>query len=101
MIFGKLWQFDPGERTEVRIDSGKSAFSVAPGRPGTEVMPLFKDEREEVRLERWAPEAKVAPDALPTLGKMLADQIAGVDAEKADARLENANKNKLWAEPTS
>jgi hypothetical protein len=26
---------------------------------------------------------------------MLADQIAGVDAEKADARLENANKNKL------
>jgi PPOX class probable FMN-dependent enzyme len=54
-----------------------------------------------IRSRLWAPEAKVAPDALPTLGKMLADQIAGVDAEKADARLENANKNKLWGEPTS
>ena len=52
-----------------------------------------------IRSRLWEAEAHVAPDALPTLGKMLADQIAGVDATEADARLENANKNKLWGEP--
>jgi uncharacterized protein len=54
-----------------------------------------------IRSRLWEAEAHVAPDALPTLGKMLADQIAGVDAADADARLENANKNKLWGEPGS
>ena len=54
-----------------------------------------------IRSRLWDTEAKVAPDALPTLGKMLSDQIAGVDAAQADARLENANKNKLWGEPGS
>jgi hypothetical protein len=59
VIFVKLWQFDPNDRTEVRIETGKSAFDTAPGRPGVEVRPLFQDEREEVRLERWAPGAKI------------------------------------------
>jgi uncharacterized protein len=54
-----------------------------------------------IRSRLWDPEAKVAPDALPTLGKMLADQVAGVDAAQADARLEGANKNKLWGEAGS
>lgn len=49
-----------------------------------------------IRSRLWNPEAKVAPDALPTLGKMLADQIVGVTAAEADARLESANQNKLW-----
>ncbi len=59
VIFVKLWQFDPDDRTEVRIDTGKTAFQAALGRPGVEVMPLFQDAREEVRLERWAPEARI------------------------------------------
>ena len=59
VIFVKLWQFDPDDRTEVRIEAGKTAFKPAPGRPGVEVMPLFQDAREEVRLERWVPEARV------------------------------------------
>jgi quercetin dioxygenase-like cupin family protein len=59
VIFVKLWQFDPGDRTEVRIETGKSAFRAASGRAGVDVMPLFQDAREEVRLERWAPEAKI------------------------------------------
>jgi quercetin dioxygenase-like cupin family protein len=62
VIFVKLWQFDPADRTEVRIDTGHAAFKAAPSRPGIEVMPLFKDAREEVRLERWTPEAKIALD---------------------------------------
>ena len=59
VIFVKLWQFDPADRTEVRIEAGKTAYRSAPGRPGVELMPLFRDEREEVRLERWASGARV------------------------------------------
>ena len=53
-----------------------------------------------IRSRLWDAEAKVTPAALPTLGKMLADQIAGVDADDADARLEDGNKNRLWGEPS-
>ena len=59
VIFVKLWQFDPADRTEVRIDTAKTAFKPAPGRSGVEVIPLFQDTREEVRLERWAPHAQI------------------------------------------
>jgi PPOX class probable FMN-dependent enzyme len=52
-----------------------------------------------IRSRLWEPEAQVAPDALPTLGQMIADQIVGVDATTADARLENAYKTRLWGEP--
>src|ERR1700739_4046253 len=41
-IFVKLWQFDPDDRTHVRIDTRKMPFLAAPGRPGIEVMPLFR-----------------------------------------------------------
>jgi hypothetical protein len=59
-IFVKLWQFDADDRTEVRIDTGKRSFSPAPERAGVALMPLFHDEREDVRLERWAAGAEVA-----------------------------------------
>jgi PPOX class probable FMN-dependent enzyme len=49
-----------------------------------------------IRSRLWEPEAQVAPDALPTLGQMVADQIVGVDAATADAQLENAIKTRLW-----
>jgi PPOX class probable FMN-dependent enzyme len=52
-----------------------------------------------LRSRLWASEAHVAPEVLPTLGQMLADQIAGLDAAVADARLESANQNRLWGEP--
>ncbi len=54
VIFVKLWQFDPADRTSVRIDTGKKAYLPAPDRSGVEVLPLFRDSHEDVRLERWA-----------------------------------------------
>jgi len=60
VIFVKLWQFDPDDRTGVRIDTNQVPFAPAPGRPGIEILPLFRDAREEVRLERWAPDAEIA-----------------------------------------
>jgi quercetin dioxygenase-like cupin family protein len=59
-LFVKLWQFDPADRTPVRLDTGRMAYAAAPGRPGVEVMELFRDGREEVRLERWPPGAEIA-----------------------------------------
>lgn len=54
-IFVKLWQFDPADRTQVRTDTIAKVFSVGTGHRGVEVMPLFADAHEQVRLERWAP----------------------------------------------
>ena len=53
-IFVKLWQFDLVDRTHVCIDTNKMPLIPAPGRAGTEIMPLFRDAREDVRIERWA-----------------------------------------------
>lgn len=58
-IFVKLWQFDPADRTQVRVDTGKLPLLPAPGRPGVELVRLFQDAREEVRLERWEPGAEI------------------------------------------
>jgi uncharacterized protein len=55
--------------------------------------------RALIRSRLWNMDAQAAPDALPTLGQMLADQIAGVDAAEAEARLEKANGALLWGEP--
>jgi anti-sigma factor ChrR (cupin superfamily) len=56
-IFVKLWQFDPDDRTHVRVDMNKAGAIADAARPGVAVTPLFKDGREEVRLETWSPGA--------------------------------------------
>jgi hypothetical protein len=58
-IFVKLWQFDPEDRAHVRIDAATMPFLPAPGRPGVEVLPLYQDAREDVRLERWVADAQI------------------------------------------
>ena len=62
-IFVKLRQFDPVDHTQVRIETAGMLYTAAPDRPGVELMPLFQDRRESVRLERWAPQAGIV---LPT-----------------------------------
>lgn len=55
VLFVKLWQFEPEDRTHVRIDTRDMPYVPDPNRPGVEVMPLFRDTHEDVRLERWQP----------------------------------------------
>ena len=64
ILFVKLWQFDRSDRVQVRIDTGGKPYRPATGRPGVELIPLFCDSREEVRLERWAPGAAIANTVL-------------------------------------
>jgi PPOX class probable FMN-dependent enzyme len=56
--------------------------------------------RALIRSRLWDPESHVVPDVLPSLGHMLADQIAGLDVAEAEARLAKANSALLWSEPT-
>lgn len=49
-----------------------------------------------VRSRLWEDDHKVERKALPTLGQMLADQIAGLDAGEADARVEDSIRNRLY-----
>lgn len=62
-IFVKLWQFDLDDRTHVRIDTNKMAYIADGARAGVETMPLFRDDHEDVRLERWAPDCRAELDA--------------------------------------
>lgn len=58
-IFVKLWQFDPADRTQVRLETASLPFTASAGHQGVEVIHLFSDAHEQVRLERWAPGTKV------------------------------------------
>jgi anti-sigma factor ChrR (cupin superfamily) len=70
-IFVKLWQFAPDDRTPVHVDTTTAAFTA--DRPGVEAMPLFRDRREQVSLERWAPGAAVDLDAPAGLELLVLD----------------------------
>ena len=69
-IFVKLWQFDPVDRTQVRIATAGQVFVPVADRPLVSILPLFQDSVEQVRLEQWAPGARVdisAPGGLELL----------------------------------
>jgi ChrR-like protein with cupin domain len=63
-IFVKLWQFDPEDRTPVRIDTSGLSFASAPDLSGVEFALLHEGARELVLLERWAPGINI-PVPLP------------------------------------
>jgi PPOX class probable FMN-dependent enzyme len=61
---------------------------------------FFHCGRALIRSRLWETETHAPAGVLPSLGQMLADQIAGVDVVDAEARLERANAM-LWGEPIS
>jgi anti-sigma factor ChrR (cupin superfamily) len=61
-IFVKLWQFDPADRREVRVNTAGMAWLAAEGSPGVEQLTLFRDDHEDVRLERWSAGADIGLD---------------------------------------
>jgi ChrR Cupin-like domain len=85
VIFVKLWQFDPDDRTQVRLDTTATPFTPAPGRPGVELIPLFRDGREDVRIERWAPNRTMLLDA-PGGAELLVREGSFADDEDASNR---------------
>ncbi|MFT5353339.1 MAG: anti-sigma factor ChrR (cupin superfamily) [Polyangiales bacterium] len=57
VIFVKLWQFDPDDRSPVRTDMSKGLEATE--REGVKARELFEDDRETVVIEEWAPGAEV------------------------------------------
>jgi PPOX class probable FMN-dependent enzyme len=49
-----------------------------------------------LRSKLWDPKVQVDRKSLPTLGRMIADQIAGLDADKVDENVEQAYRNSLY-----
>ncbi len=62
-IFVKLWQFDPADRTEVKIDMNALALLSDADRVGVSSALLFEDARETVRVEYWEAGLPVDIDA--------------------------------------
>ena len=52
--------------------------------------------RALIRARLWNPEAHIERSSFPTYGQVLADQIAGTDAEQIDASEDEANRNQLY-----
>lgn len=60
IIFVKLHQFDPDDRTSVQVDTRSAPF--APGLvPGLSVLPLHSHGTENTALVRWAPQTRFNP----------------------------------------
>jgi hypothetical protein len=59
VIFVKLWQFDPGDRTQLTLDTTQHPYRAEPTRPGVQTMALFTNDRETVRLEHWDAQAAI------------------------------------------
>src|SRR5262249_1204478 len=81
-IFVKLWQFALHDRTQVRINTNTEPFAASPDEEGVAILPLYKDEREELRLDRWGPHAGI-DRLLPGGAELLL--LAGSMAESREA----------------
>lgn len=49
-----------------------------------------------IRSDLWNPERRVERGRFPTLGRVIADQIAGIEAAETDAYLEESYKTRLY-----
>jgi anti-sigma factor ChrR (cupin superfamily) len=59
VLFVKLWQFDPVDREEVKLNTAAMAYATVADRPEVELLRLFRDDCEDVRLEQWMPGAAI------------------------------------------
>jgi hypothetical protein len=59
IIFVKLHQFDPNDRTLVRIDANRMESFPDAEQPGLMVVPLFADSHERVRIVEAGPGADI------------------------------------------
>lgn len=63
VIFVKLWQFQPADRTHIRIQTHFMGSVPHSDFDGLSITPLYKDEFEEVSLLHFEPEAEITIDA--------------------------------------
>lgn len=59
VIFVKLWQFKPSDPTHVRLNTSFMQPVPLRGTQGVSVIPLYRDDYEEVSIEIWEPNTEV------------------------------------------
>ncbi len=59
VILVKLWQFDLADRFALRLNTANLSFAATRNRINVESMALFRDAKEDVRIERWKPNSKI------------------------------------------
>lgn len=57
---------------------------------------FFHCAKAMLRADLWNPERRVPRETLPSLGRIIADQVAGVDAEGAEAAVEEGYRTRLY-----
>jgi hypothetical protein len=62
VLFVKLWQFDLADRKPVTVNTHGTSYEPIADRPGVELLTLFRGDGEDVRLERWRPDAAITLD---------------------------------------
>lgn len=81
-LFVKLWQFDPADRKEVTVNTAGMAYESVADRSGVAVLRLFRDDHEDVRLERWMPDSAIALDAPGGAELLVLDGAFDQDGER-------------------
>ncbi len=81
IIFVKLWQFEPNDRTHVRVDTSKLEAIPHNDMPGVAVSPLYKDKYETVAIHDWSPSSTINVNAQQGLEMLV---LAGGFTESGD-----------------
>lgn len=81
VIFVKLHQFDPADRTFARIDTNRLGGLPDPDRSQVTVSPLFEDARETVRMETISPNTALEIGDADGLELLIVDGTANIDDE--------------------
>lgn len=89
-------------RGRITEDAGLLAGSAVNGRPPLSGLVVEIDEcflhcgKAMIRSRLWDPETRIERRSFPTLARMIADQIAGVDEQAAGAAIDHAYREKLY-----
>ncbi len=87
---------------ELSVDADLLAGMAVNGKPPRAALVVTVDEaflhcaKAVIRAKLWDPETRIDRKSLPSLGQMLADQIEGVEADSADAAINEAYETKLY-----
>lgn len=60
LIFVKLWQFDLNDHEHLRLNMNSLTPEPSSDHKGVSIIPLYSDDREQVRFELWEPGANVS-----------------------------------------
>ena len=89
-------------RAEITTDQALLAPAAVNGKaPATGIL-VHVDEamihcaKAMMRAKLWEPETRIERKAFPRFGEMKADQIAGVAADEAEARIQDSYRNRLY-----